>query len=73
LTKPVVGRVALCRHTRAPATNLAEDFAPVVVFVASGMTLFIGLVARYDIGGPLWGHQMSGARPIKRITPDATR
>jgi hypothetical protein len=55
------------------ATKLAEGLAPEVVFAASGMTLFIGLVARYDIGGPLRGHLMSGARPIKRITPDATR
>jgi hypothetical protein len=54
------------------AIKLTGGFAPKVVFVASGMTLFIGLVARYDIGGPLRGHLMSGARPLKRLTPDAT-
>jgi hypothetical protein len=71
--KPVAGLRGKERpHVLQDANKAGERFCTGVVIAASGMILFIGLVARYDIGGSLRSQQMSGARPIKKITPDAT-
>jgi len=69
----VVGRGGIGPHTLPTVNKVGWSSCAGSCFAASGMTFFIGFVARYDIGGLLRGHHMSGARPIKKVIPDTAR
>jgi hypothetical protein len=63
----VVGRGGIGPHTLPTVNKVGWSSCAGSCFAASGMTFFIGFVARYDIGGLLRGHFYERRKANKNI------